>query len=503
MFVFMLFQCVASNAWLNDHNYYRCLHDTAPFTYSMNLQKYAEDWCPHSAKLIKVAGRPPRLKLFHEKEVRPESPGAKFGENLSISGSSVVTALDTLVVSSGNAASGWYIEIEFWENGEWSPASGFVDTPMIGHMTQMLWKGTTEVGCARCHINSSGTAVVCKYNAHGNVSGRFPQNLPASFGYSDNTKIVCASKFRGSGGSSPETTPKTRPRPRPTTTATPPAPPTTTETITTTTTDKATAECKCSEDSSCVLFKKPGDEWHDSQFCKVNKSDACNDLRYDAKDNSYSRIPCATTEAPASPTTTDVEITTTTTSTPATTAASASPTTTKTVITTTMTSTPAMTETPDSATTTETDITITTIETDISTTTTETDITTTTTATAVCTKAGFVRHHKYCNKFYQCVQRVRGYRAYEKDCGPGTAFNDKTNNCDWPYNVDGCDNGDSVRSDVSNDASESRSVSHTNDNSTTITATTIACIVAVVAIVGCVAACFYQRNKPRMQEPQE
>ncbi|KAK6509751.1 hypothetical protein TWF481_004481 [Arthrobotrys musiformis] len=46
-----------------------------------------------------------------------------------------------------------------------------------GHMTQMVWKATTEVGCAvkRC---PQGTYVKCNYRRPGNVSGQFEGNVP-------------------------------------------------------------------------------------------------------------------------------------------------------------------------------------------------------------------------------------------------------------------------------------------------------------------------------------
>lgn len=47
-----------------------------------------------------------------------------------------------------------------------------------GHMTQMVWKATTEVGCAvkKC---PQGTYVKCNYRRPGNVSGQFESNVPA------------------------------------------------------------------------------------------------------------------------------------------------------------------------------------------------------------------------------------------------------------------------------------------------------------------------------------
>ncbi|KAK6534038.1 hypothetical protein TWF281_005377 [Arthrobotrys megalospora] len=50
-----------------------------------------------------------------------------------------------------------------------------------GHMTQMVWKATTEVGCAvkKC---PQGTYVKCNYRRPGNVMGQFEGNVPSPKG---------------------------------------------------------------------------------------------------------------------------------------------------------------------------------------------------------------------------------------------------------------------------------------------------------------------------------
>lgn len=49
--------------------------------------------------------------------------------------------------------------------------------PSHPHLTtQVVWKGTTSVGCslARC---SFGTLVVCHYSPQGNILGQFAANV--------------------------------------------------------------------------------------------------------------------------------------------------------------------------------------------------------------------------------------------------------------------------------------------------------------------------------------
>ena len=48
-------------------------------------------------------------------------------------------------------------------------------TETIGHYTQMVWKGTTEIGCASANDSSKGyTVVSCRFLPPGNVMGQTP-----------------------------------------------------------------------------------------------------------------------------------------------------------------------------------------------------------------------------------------------------------------------------------------------------------------------------------------
>jgi pathogenesis-related protein 1 len=56
--------------------------------------------------------------------------------------------------------------------------------PTYNHFTQVVWKGTTSIGCAVAHCNnifpssdSQATYYVCLYDPPGNVVGLAPQNV--------------------------------------------------------------------------------------------------------------------------------------------------------------------------------------------------------------------------------------------------------------------------------------------------------------------------------------
>jgi hypothetical protein len=62
----------------------------------------------------------------------------------------------------------WYDEIKLYNfnGGDFSEATG--------HATQMLWKGSTQLGCGwapGCQL------LVCHYDPPGNVIGQFSQNV--------------------------------------------------------------------------------------------------------------------------------------------------------------------------------------------------------------------------------------------------------------------------------------------------------------------------------------
>ncbi len=126
--------------WLDSHNQYRLKHQVAPVSWSNTVaasaQAYA-DTCPNG----------------HSQ--------SGYGENMAWgypSITSVVTA--------------WYEEEEEYDYSN----PGFSGT--TGHFTQVVWKGTTEIGCAlKTQCGGWPTTWVCQYNPPGNYYGQFAQNV--------------------------------------------------------------------------------------------------------------------------------------------------------------------------------------------------------------------------------------------------------------------------------------------------------------------------------------
>jgi hypothetical protein len=67
----------------------------------------------------------------------------------------------------------WYSEVVNY-NYTLGPVPGKV----TGHFTQVVWKGTTDIGCASKYCsNLGGTMYVCDYSPPGNYGGQYTKNV--------------------------------------------------------------------------------------------------------------------------------------------------------------------------------------------------------------------------------------------------------------------------------------------------------------------------------------
>jgi len=132
-------------AYLTAHNTVRAQHGAVPLTWSDSLSHVAQAWADG-------------CKFQHS--------GGQFGENLA-AGTGDSYTIKTAVQSWADEAS------------QYDP-----NNPQYSHFTQMVWKGTTQLGCA--HQDCSGIFGanyglahyhVCEYSPPGNVIGEFAQNV--------------------------------------------------------------------------------------------------------------------------------------------------------------------------------------------------------------------------------------------------------------------------------------------------------------------------------------
>jgi uncharacterized protein YkwD len=134
---------------LAKHNALRAKHGAPALKVSAALEAAAQAWA---------------VTLAAEGTLRHS--GAKYGENLYLwSGSQLADG--------GGPVQTWYDEVRNYNfnNATFSPTTS--------HFTQVVWKGTTELGCGAAS-GAKGTFVVCNYNPAGNLMGTFKANvLPA------------------------------------------------------------------------------------------------------------------------------------------------------------------------------------------------------------------------------------------------------------------------------------------------------------------------------------
>lgn len=74
--------------------------------------------------------------------------------------------------SAGSFVKDWYNEIANYDFAQGTSTGG-----VIGHFTQVVWKSTTQVGCAVAQC-SGNDLMVCQYSPAGNVEGQYIENVP-------------------------------------------------------------------------------------------------------------------------------------------------------------------------------------------------------------------------------------------------------------------------------------------------------------------------------------
>ncbi|MEO8553630.1 MAG: CAP domain-containing protein, partial [Kofleriaceae bacterium] len=88
--------------------------------------------------------------------------GGQYGENLAAGTEGVLDPEATVKM--------WYDEIEKYK----FPNGGF--SMETGHFTQVVWRGTTQVGCG--HSTCKGNDIwVCNYDPAGNWEGQYRDNV--------------------------------------------------------------------------------------------------------------------------------------------------------------------------------------------------------------------------------------------------------------------------------------------------------------------------------------
>lgn len=139
----------AAREFLNAHNQVRALKGLPPLVWDNRLARYARRYGNI---------RKGDCELIH-------SDGT-FGENLFWGGKDHWTP--TEVVKS------WADEELFYDVYSNTCQPG----QMCGHYTQVVWRNTARVGCARQKCDAGGVFVICNYDPPGNFVGEHPFGGP-------------------------------------------------------------------------------------------------------------------------------------------------------------------------------------------------------------------------------------------------------------------------------------------------------------------------------------
>ncbi|KAF9580919.1 hypothetical protein BGW38_002245 [Lunasporangiospora selenospora] len=129
------------NAIVAKHNEVRALHGSPPLTWDDKLATFGDNWIQ-------------KCQFKHS--------GGPYGENLAAGYKDFVSGVQA-----------WYDEVKSYNFN----LPGFGSN--TGHFTQVVWKGTTAVGCAK-KVCPSWTIYICNYSPRGNIVnlGYFKDNVP-------------------------------------------------------------------------------------------------------------------------------------------------------------------------------------------------------------------------------------------------------------------------------------------------------------------------------------
>jgi hypothetical protein len=132
------------------HNRERRAAGAAPLVWDSGLAAAAASWGPALERLGKLAHSP-----------RTARPGQ--GENLWM-GTSDAYELEEM-------AGSWAGEKGLFRPGSFPNVSRSGNWSDVGHYTQMIWKGTTRLGCA-VRKSRKWDFLICRYSPPGNVVGQ-------------------------------------------------------------------------------------------------------------------------------------------------------------------------------------------------------------------------------------------------------------------------------------------------------------------------------------------
>jgi hypothetical protein len=136
---------------LDAHNKYRVAVGVAPLVWSDDLAAAAQAWADTLTS---------NLQFAHDPGARTQNQG----ENIWM-GTTGAYTLTQMV-------DGWGSEQQKFQNGVFPNVSTTGNWFDVGHYSQIVWKGTTSVGCAGVAGSDGNYRLVCRYGPAGNIVGQ-------------------------------------------------------------------------------------------------------------------------------------------------------------------------------------------------------------------------------------------------------------------------------------------------------------------------------------------
>lgn len=136
------------------HNTYRKKHGVSSLSHAKDLSAFAQKWAEHLAASNSFQHSDCMLK------------GDRLGENIACKWSS--SGGD---YSGKEACDQWYSEISKHDFKTEPRSTG------TGHFTQMVWKGSKEIGVGKAKTSGGKVIVVASYRPAGNLVGSYKENV--------------------------------------------------------------------------------------------------------------------------------------------------------------------------------------------------------------------------------------------------------------------------------------------------------------------------------------
>ena len=146
---------------LKRHNYYRKYHQSGPMELTQKLNEFAQKYAET------LAAKNTMQHSTHD--AREKIYGDWTGENLYY----FWTSESNLTINGATAVDVWYDEIKDYDFKKGKSKNGGV----VGHITQLVWKDSTQLGIGVAKSSQNSVFVVANYHPGGNFNNNELKNV--------------------------------------------------------------------------------------------------------------------------------------------------------------------------------------------------------------------------------------------------------------------------------------------------------------------------------------